>query len=70
MNKQLNKALFFFKMLMSLVYIAIGLTLIFKSAEVKDVIPAPYAPIVGILAIAYGLFRGYRAYTLEQKAGE
>jgi hypothetical protein len=67
MNNQLTNVLFVFKMLMSIVYVTIGLTLILKSNGIGEIIPAQYAPVLGILLIIYGIFRGYRAYTIERK---
>lgn len=67
MNNQLNNVLFIFKMVMSLVYITIGLTFIFKNELTRDIISEQYAPILGVLFIIFGAFRGYRAYTAERK---
>jgi hypothetical protein len=53
---------------MSIVYIAIGISLLFKSEGFGDLIPAQYMPVLGILLIVYGLFRGYRAYSIERKS--
>jgi hypothetical protein len=67
MSKQLNNVLFIFKMVMSCFYVAIGLTFLFRSGGIAEVIPAQYTPILGVLLIVYGLFRGYRAYFVERK---
>jgi hypothetical protein len=67
MNNQLKNVLFIFKMVMSLVYITIGLTFIFKNELTVDIISPQYAPILGALFIVFGLFRGYRAYTIERQ---
>ncbi len=67
MNKQMNNLMFIFKMLMSLVYIAIGVSLLFRTEGIGELIPATYTPVLGILIILYGLFRGYRTYTSERK---
>lgn len=66
MDSKFKSVLFIFKMLMSFFYIAIGFTFILKPGKLVDVIPAQYLPILGVLLIAYGLFRGYRGY-IEQK---
>ena len=67
MNEQFKKGLFVFKIVMSLVYIAIGLTIIFRPEGIVKIIPQPYTPVLGALVIFYGLFRGYRAYFVENK---
>jgi hypothetical protein len=67
MNEQFKNILFIFKMIMSLVYIAIGIGLLFKSEGFGELIPAQYMPVLGIILIVYGLFRGYRAYAVERK---
>lgn len=63
----MNNVLFVFKMVMSLFYVGIGVMLLFRSGSLGNVIPAQYVPILGFLLIAYGLFRGYRAFTVERK---
>lgn len=70
MNKYLDNTLFIFKMVMSVFYVAIGLAFLFRSGGVGDIIPERYTPILGILLIIYGLFRGYRAYNRNGKYGK
>ncbi len=67
MNKQLKNVLFVFKMVMALVYISIGLTLIFKNELTENIISGQYAPIIGVIFIVFGIFRGYSAYKVEYK---
>ena len=70
MNEQFKKGLFVFKIVMSLVYIAIGLTIIFRPEGITKLVPQPFTPILGILVVFYGCFRGYRAYFVENKKSE
>jgi hypothetical protein len=67
MSSKFNSALLIFKLLMSLVYIAIGLSFIFSPRDFGTLIPAQYLPILGGLLVAYGIYRGYRAYFVERK---
>ena len=55
-------------MVMALVYIILGFAFIFKNEGVGKLIPLEYVPILGVLLIIYGLFRGYRAFTLERNS--
>jgi hypothetical protein len=67
MNPQVKKIIFVFKLVMSLVYIAIGLTFVFSPSSMGNIIPIDYMAVVGLLLISYGVFRGYRAYSIEKQ---
>ena len=68
MNKKLKKGFFIIKVIIPVAYIAIGLTIIFApGAGVEKFLSPTMAPILGILLIAYGIFRGYRAYVSEKR---
>lgn len=47
--------------LMALIYVATGITVVYRSRELFN-IPQPYVVPLGIGLISYGLFRGYRLY--------
>jgi hypothetical protein len=53
---------------MALVYIVLGIAFILKKEGVGELIPLEYVPVLGTLLIIYGLFRGYRAFTLERNS--
>ncbi len=66
MENKFNAYFIYFKLFMGLVYIALGLYIIFAPPSNDRLIPASYAPVVGILLIIYGLFRAYRAYFIDR----
>lgn len=51
----------YFGVIMVLGYIAIGVTMVLPSSRVFN-LPRMYAVPLGILMIAYGIFRGYKLY--------
>ena len=67
MNSRLKYVVYIFKMVMALVYIVLGFAFIFKNEGIGKLVPLEYMPILGVLLIVYGLFRGYRAFSAERK---
>lgn len=67
MNSQLKYIVYIFKMVMAIVYIVLGFAFIFKNEGIGKLVPLEYMPILGVLLIVYGLFRGYRAFSAERK---
>ena len=51
----------YFEMLMSLLYVALGIGILSKS-DALALLPKKIAIPLGCILIAYGLFRGYRVY--------
>lgn len=47
---------------MAAFYIGIGLYFVINPSSFQSVMAVEYVKILGIVLIAYGLFRGYRTY--------
>ncbi len=52
----------YFALFMSLIYVAFGAIIAWGSSSVFNKVPTKYSLPMGIILIAYGLFRGYRVY--------
>ena len=52
--------------LMATLYVAAGMTILFRSNELAN-IPRPYIIPLGIALTVYGFFRGYRIYQKYSK---
>lgn len=63
----LNKGLLYFKVIMSLLFISLGIFYLVKPTENLS---ADTSRLLGGLLIAYGLFRGYRAYKEFQQVNQ
>ena len=50
-----------FGIVMVILYIALGITIIFRAVDIGTV-PQDYARIFGIMLLFYGAFRGYKLY--------
>ena len=57
----LQAILKYFEFLMSFVYAALGIAILWKSPELFTIPPAYSIPL-GCTLIAYSIFRGYRVY--------
>lgn len=51
-----------FGLIVPLLYIGVGILILWNSAELFPKLPAKYSLPAGGLMIAYGIFRGYRVY--------
>ena len=51
-----------FGIVIAIVYVGLGILILWRSAELFPNLPAKYALPAGGLLIVYGLFRGYRVY--------
>jgi hypothetical protein len=56
----LNGVFKYFGILMAVVYVAFGLGIIFNPNDIFRKIPPQYSLPLGILMIAYGVYRGFR----------
>jgi hypothetical protein len=55
-----------FKLAMAMIYIGIGIYLITHPNALVDLLNPDMTLIVGVLLIAFGAFRGYRAWFIER----
>lgn len=62
----MNKALFYFKMTMAVVYTAIGVYILINPNSLRGIVDTTYTPVIGGLVLAYGLFRGYNVLKIEK----
>ena len=51
----------YFQGIMALVYIILGIAILWKSDQIFH-IPSSYSIPLGIILISYGILRGYRVY--------
>lgn len=66
---KLNNIKFLYSFFILILYLGLGILLLLKYLvwqEVPNVLMASF----GIVVMAYGLFRGYRAYRMYQKSNE
>ena len=66
----MDKAIFYFRMTMAVVYTAIGVYILLNAGSLRGLIDDTYAPVIGGLVLAYGLYRGYNLYRLENNKDE
>jgi len=62
----MNKTLFYFRMTMAVVYTAIGVYILLNTNSLNGIVSETYAPVIGGVVLAYGLFRGYTALKIEK----
>ena len=55
-----------FKMTMAVIYTAIGVYIISNPNALKDILNSTMTILFGGLLVAWGLFRGYRAWFIER----
>jgi len=55
-----------FKLAMTVIYLGIGIYLITHPNALAEFLNPDMTLIVGVLLIAFGAFRGYRAWFIEQ----
>jgi hypothetical protein len=51
---------------MAVIYTAIGVYLLVHPHAIDWIIGAEYAPFLGCLLVAFGIFRGYRAWFIDR----
>ncbi len=62
----MNKTLFYFRITMAVVYTAIGVYILLNGKSLNGIVGESYAPVIGGLILAYGLFRGFNAMKIEK----
>lgn len=55
-----------FKLTMTLIYVGMGIYLITHPNALSGLLSSDMTMIVGVLLVAFGAFRGYRAWFIER----
>lgn len=63
----MNRPVAFFSMVMSIVFIALGIIIPIRPRGMFQSLPQYTLILMGLLLIAYGIFRFYRAYKMINK---
>lgn len=62
----MKNALFIFRLFISFTYVLAGLMMLLRPDYFKDFFTGTIASALGVILIAFGLFRGYRAWFVER----